>query len=246
MHRFFVPHSNVKDKKVYITDKNELRHIEKVLRLGVGDKAIVFDGQGGEYEVTIAEIDKDSCLAIIDNEIINAEESKIHLSLIQGIAKGDKMDTIVQKAVEVGVSSIYPILTEHTVVKLDTEKSIKKVQRWQSIAIEACKQCRRNTIPKVYPITTWERILPELTGKVGVMLYEGENKLSLRDFLQANNLKGEIFIIVGPEGGFSDQEVAKARDNGILIVTMGQRILRTETAGLVGAAIVLYEAGDLG
>lgn len=246
MHRFFVPHTNIKDKKVYITDKNELRHIEKVLRLGVNDKAIIFDGRGTEYEVTINEINKSCCEANIDKENFNEEKSNIHLSLIQGIAKGDKMDTIVQKAVEVGVGGIYPILTEHTVVKLDAEKSIKKVQRWQNIAIEACKQCRRNTIPKIYPVTTWDDMLPQLAGKNVVMLYEGEEKLGLKEYLQANRLEGELFIIVGPEGGFSETEVAKAKAQGIDVVKMGSRILRTETAGLVGAAIVLYELGDLG
>lgn len=247
MHRFFVPASNIMDKKVYITDKKELKHMSRVLRLGIGDNVAIFDGEGTEYEVIITETDKDSWTADIINITANDNESSIKLCLIQGIAKGDKMDTIIQKAVEVGIDSIYPVLTEHTVVKLDPLKDIKKVERWQSIALEACKQCRRNTIPKIFPVHTYDGVMEKIKGKASVMLYEKEDKLNLKELLKKEVFDTkEIYLLVGPEGGFSNKEVDKARQNGAFVVTMGKRILRTETAAIVGSSIILYELGDLG
>lgn len=247
MHRFFVPASNIVDKRVFITDKKELKHMSKVLRLGIGDNVVVFDGKGTEYEVIITETDKDTWTGDIINHIVNKYNSPIKLFLIQGIAKGDKMDTIIQKAVEIGVDSIYPVLTEHTVVKLDPSKSQKKVERWQNIALEACKQCRRNTVPEVFPVTTYDEVIEKIKDQNSVMLYEKEDKLSLKEVLKKGVLsRGEIFLLVGPEGGFSNKEVDKARQSGTHVVTLGERILRTETAAIVGSAIIIYELGDLG
>ncbi|NLB88595.1 MAG: 16S rRNA (uracil(1498)-N(3))-methyltransferase [Syntrophomonadaceae bacterium] len=247
MHRFFVPASNIEDKKVYITDKKELKHMSKVLRLGVGDNVIVFDGKGSEYEVIITETDKEGWTADIIKAAVKDVKPKVKLSLVQGIAKGEKMDTIIQKAVEVGITSIYPVLTEHTVVKLDALKGNKKVERWQNIALEACKQCRRNTIPEVLPVTTYDEIIEKIKDKNSIMLYEKEDKLSLREVLKKDLSDAEeIFLLVGPEGGFSNKEVDKARASGTFVVTLGEKILRTETAAIVGSAIVLYELGHLG
>lgn len=247
MHRFFVPASNIEDKKVYITDKKELKHMSKVLRLGVGDNVIVFDGKGSEYEVIITETDKEGWTADIIKAAVKDVKPKVKLSLVQGIAKGEKMDTIIQKAVEVGVDSIYPVLTDHTVVKLDALKSNKKVERWQNIALEACKQCRRNNVPEVFPITTYDEVMDRIKGSKSVMLYEKEDKLSLKEVLQKEMAGAEeIFLLVGPEGGFSNKEVERAREGGTFLVTLGENILRTETAAIVGSALILYELGYLG
>lgn len=247
MHRFFVHRKDILDDKLYIKDKNELKHMEKVLRLKTGDKVIVFDGQGMEYEVIITDTSLDCWVAEINHKIFRPNNANIRLSLVQGIAKGDKMDMIIQKAVEIGVDTIYPILTEHTVVKYVGDKGEKKVNRWQTIALEACKQCQRNTLLEIKPITTLPDILIEIKGPTCIMLYEKEEEVRLKDLLRNEfKTKEEIFLIVGPEGGFSENEVEKARNNGTFIATLGSRILRTETASLIGAALVLYELGDLG
>ncbi len=247
MYRFFVHHEDIVDRQIFIRDKKELKHMEKVLRLKMGDEIIVFDGTGFEYEVTIEDTSPDSWLTLINKKRYLPNRSKIQLSLIQAIAKGDKMDTIVQKAVEIGVTTLYPILTEHTVVKLNGEKGHKKVKRWESIALEACKQSGRNTLMDIKPISTFAQVTETIQGRPSVMLYEKEEKNSFKKILKSQTVNAdEIFLLVGPEGGFSPDEVKEAQHKGILLARLGQNILRTETASIIASAIILYELGDLG
>lgn len=247
MHRFFVNERDISGNHITIRDKNELNHMARVLRLKIGDQVIVFDGKGTEYEVTIDETAVDYWSATVNNKIYRPNNPKIHLSLIQGIAKGDKMDLIIQKAVEIGVNTLYPVLTEHTVVKLDGEKAHKRMQRWEAIALEACKQSRRNTLLTIKPISSFAEVIKKTRGISSIMLYEKEEQVSLKEILrQQDILTNEVFLIIGPEGGFSPNELEMAKENGVFIATLGQKILRTETASIVGSAIVLYELGDLG
>lgn len=248
MHRFFVPPDKIADKRAYL-EKDEARHIEKVLRLKSGDRITLFDGTGAEY---------DAVLIGRQNQVLEAEIVQVHnqeesmstkLSLLQGMAKGDKMDTIIQKAVEIGVSSIYPVICERTVVRLSGDRAQSKVIRWQQIAREACKQCRRNTIPEVKKITAYPELFQYTQGNPLIMLYENENETGLKRLLRDKEKEfcgKEIFILVGPEGGFAAHEVQQAYDHQAFMASLGPRILRTETAGLVAASIVLYEYGDLG
>ncbi|NLJ72918.1 MAG: 16S rRNA (uracil(1498)-N(3))-methyltransferase [Syntrophomonadaceae bacterium] len=248
MHRFFVSNTDISGDKLFIRDKNELNHIKKVLRLKVGDRILVFDGSGYEYEALIVNTSMEIGEATIINKLFNPNNTKFNLSLVQGIAKGDKMDLIVQKAVELGVASIYPVLTEHTVVSYQGDKAMKKVARWKSVAVEACKQCQRNTLLDIKPISSLAKVIKEIDSHNAIMLYEKETDIRLKELLKSLDFieKNDLFLMVGPEGGFSDIEVALARQNNINIATLGSRILRTETASLIGAAIVLYELGDLG
>jgi len=179
---------------------------------------------------------------------LRESEPALKLYLAQGIAKGEKMDTIIQKSVEIGVAAIYPVSCERSVVRLAVDKAEKKVHRWQSIAREACKQCRRNLIPEVIPVMNFTSLLEEIGDKPAIMLYENENQTSLKSLLksQLREINGqEIFLLIGPEGGFSPQEVETANRKGIYTASLGPRILRTETAGLVAASIILYEYGDM-
>ncbi len=247
MHRFYVKPSDIRDNQIYITDQKELRHMERVLRLRSGDQIIIFDGKGTEYEVTIEETFSDYWIAGINKKSYRPNKSKVHLSLIQGIAKGDKMDTIIQKAVEIGVDTIYPVLTDNTVVKLHGERSHKRWQRWESIALEACKQCGRNTLPQIKPISTFVQVIDEIKDKSLIMLYEKEEELRLQEILRTGKISSdEIYLLVGPEGGFSPNEVKQSQKHGALLATLGQNILRTETASIIGSALILYELGDLG
>lgn len=249
MHRFFVAPENISGSQVYI-DAEQTRHIQKVLRLKAGHTIRVFDGLGHEYEVCLIGREDEFLKGEIKQEIKRHAEAPLFLSLVQGIAKGDKMDNIIQKAVEIGVGEIYPLLSQNTVVKVEPERSNKKVQRWQNIAREACKQCCRNWIPTVHNPVTFTQLLELTQGLPTILLYEGENQRGLKSVLreQAPLILSapQTFIIIGPEGGFSPEEAAQAQAKNIVTAGLGPRILRTETAGIVAASIILYELADLG
>ncbi|MDD2586983.1 MAG: 16S rRNA (uracil(1498)-N(3))-methyltransferase [Syntrophomonadaceae bacterium] len=249
MHRFFVSADNITATIVRI-DSEQSRHIEKVLRLKPGDTIILFDGSGAEYQARILGKDESNLLlAEIASTAQKDNEPGVKLSLVQGIARGEKMDTIIQKAVEVGVSTIYPLQCERAVVQLKGEKAQKKVNRWQVIAREACKQCRRNIIPEVKPVISFYDLLRVINTTPAIMLYENEQKLRLKKVLDTNRdniISQGLYLIVGPEGGFSPREVETAQESGCLTAGLGPRILRTETAGIVASSLVLYEFNDLG
>jgi len=248
MHRFFISANNIRGNKVYIDDE-QTRHIEKVLRLRTGDFVKAFDGTGREYTLRLTERKKGRLTAQIESFLIKENEPLLKLSLAQGIAKGDKMDTIIQKAVELGVSVIYPFTSERTVVHLKAEKAAKKQERWQKIAREACKQCERNIIPEVKPVIEFNRLLDEIGNRPAIMLYEKEEKMSLKTLLRKKKDdfgKEQLFLLVGPEGGFAPWEVEAARRANIFTVKFGPRVLRTETAGIAASSIIMYEWGDLG
>jgi len=249
LHRFFVAPENIMGSIVHI-DAEQTRHIEKVLRFKAGEKIRVFDGQGHEYETRLAGKIDGSLTGEILQEIQRSNEAPLHLSLVQGIAKGDKMDSIIQKAVEIGVRDIYPLASQYAVVKVDQERASKKVERWQSIAREACKQCRRNQVPSVHTPGSFSAMLNLVQGCPAILLYENEDHNGLKAVLREKRevfLKApQLFLIIGPEGGFSPAEVAAAREQGVLVAGLGPRILRTETAGIVAASIILYELADLG
>lgn len=247
MHRFFVSAQNIKNNKVYI-DEDQSRHIEKVLRLRTGDIISVFDGKGHEYQVRLSGREKKTLLADIEAELKRENEALTRLSLVQGIPRGDKMDTIIQKAAEIGVSTIYPLISERTVIKLAGEKAEKKVDRWQLIAREACKQCRRNVIPEVKPVLDFNALFREIGQKPAIMLYENEEQTGLKTLLREKqeSLAGrDIFLLLGPEGGFSQAEVEESRRRKIIPAGLGPRILRAETAAIVAAGIIMYEYDEM-
>ncbi|MBO8159151.1 16S rRNA (uracil(1498)-N(3))-methyltransferase [Thermosyntropha sp.] len=247
MHRFFVKRENVKGDKAFI-EKDESHHIEKVLRLKPGDKIILFDGRGTEYHAVLEKKVNNQLVALIQEICEINNEPPLKVNLVQGIPKGDKMDLVIQKAVELGVASIYPVVTTRTVVKLARDKAVKKAARWQDIAIEACKQCRRNIIPEVKPVAAFSDILEIIGENWAIMLYEKEENARLKNILREKKGTGEqeVFLLVGPEGGFAPHEAKLAQEKGIFLAGLGPRVLRTETAGIAGLSIILYELGDLG
>ncbi|KUG04299.1 ribosomal rna small subunit methyltransferase e [hydrocarbon metagenome] len=244
MHRFFVSADDIRGDIAYI-DKQEARHIKKVLRLKAGDEVILFDGSGQEYRALLMESGNNVLSARITEISIKEDSPDISLCLVQGIAKGDKMDNIIQKATEIGAAVIYPLSSERTIVRLQGDNAVKKVSRWQHIAREACKQCRRNVVPLIKPVMEIDQVCQEIGEFPALMLYENEQNNRLRQVL--NSIKetvlanGKIFLIVGPEGGFSEVEVEKARIQGVKIASLGPRILRTETAGIAASSIIMYE-----
>jgi 16S rRNA (uracil1498-N3)-methyltransferase len=174
-------------------------------------------------------------------------ESPLKITLVQGLPKGDKLELIIQKCTELGITAIWPVQTERVVVRLDSSKAGERRKRWTRIALEAAKQCRRQLVPEVSVLQDWQTILHNLPQDAqGILLWESENNKSLRAVLSDIRTDRPIFIFVGPEGGFTQEEVHAAQARGIEAVTLGPRILRTETAGLATLAIISFQLGDLG
>ena len=224
----------------------DVQHISRVLRLKVGDSIIVVapDGSAGIAKINSIVVDK--VVIVLQETIIEDKEAPLNVYLAQGLPKSDKMDYIVQKAVELGVRGVFPMDAEHSVVQYDQAKRNKRLERWQKIAVEAAKQCGRAVIPIVKPIADLTTILASFDVEtVILMLYEGQTAQGLKQALAEHHAKNHL-LLVGPEGGFSAKEVALCQSHGACIVTLGPRILRTETAALAGVSIVMYEYGDLG
>ncbi len=247
MHRFVVSQKDIENGCIIITG-DDLKHLRQVLRLGTGDKIGAFDGLGMEYEAQLTEVSKDRAVAVILSSFEAQSEPATRVTLFQGLPKGDKMDLIIQKAVELGVHKIVPVITQRTVVQLDKKSKEKKAERWSKIAREAAKQCHRAYVPEVAIPEDFDKILEEFKNYDStVMFYEGTVKKCLKELLKCytiNKIK-DIALLIGPEGGFTELEVEKCRTAGIDIVSLGKRILRTETAAITSLSIIMYEMGEL-
>jgi 16S rRNA (uracil1498-N3)-methyltransferase len=187
---------------------------------------------------------KEIALKII-NHFSPGGEPPVKITLVQGLNKGDKMEYIVQKATELGVTDIIPMICHRSVVRLEGVKAVDRQERWQRVALEAAKQCRRAIIPKVHEIQNISEVLEKIPlGTLSFLPWEQEKSFGLREILSGDK-KESVFIFIGPEGGFEEKEVKQAIDKGVAVVTLGDRILRTETAGLACAAIVMFQWGDI-
>ncbi len=246
MHRFFVDKENIQDNKITIIGE-DVKHIKNVLRLAEGDILSLCDKQGTDFTAEICELSKDKVVCNILDIKASDTEPPIEILLYQGIPKSTKMDLIIQKSTEIGVAKIIPVITNRTVVKIqDRKKEEKKLERWNKITEEAAKQCKRGVIPEVSQILTFEEMLRVLKNDGLIIVpYENEENVGIKEVLKDRSCK-KINIIIGPEGGFESEEIDALKDIGANIVSLGPRILRTETAGLVTSAIVLYELGDFG
>ncbi|MGE5678319.1 MAG: 16S rRNA (uracil(1498)-N(3))-methyltransferase [Pseudomonadota bacterium] len=245
MNRFFVNRENIRDDKITVTGE-DVQHISKVLRLRQGDRIMLCDGEGMDYLAEILEFDKLSVLTGIIESESSKSEPDIEVILYQGIPKAAKMDMIIQKCTEMGISRIVPVYTARTVVKLESEKDErKKVDRWAKIAEEAAKQSGRGMIPAITMPFDLSGALRDASGLDMVIVpYELAGSLSLKEALQKGKVKS-IGFFIGPEGGFEAEEVIKARGIGAVPVTLGKRILRTETAGIAVLAGIMYEYDQL-
>ncbi|MZP28806.1 16S rRNA (uracil(1498)-N(3))-methyltransferase [Heliobacterium undosum] len=254
MHRFLFEPRNLTGDRVYL-DREESQHLSKVLRLRAGDTVLAFDGQGNEYEAVVAEITGDKvCLESL-RPTGASREAPIRLWLLQGVAKGEKMDLVIQKATELGVEKILPVLTERSVVRLDAAKAKERRDRWQKIAREAAKQCQRTVIPEVQLPVAWSEVITGWDMTTPLLIpWEEERGMGLKQVLSVLREDGllhgspsqVIGLAIGPEGGLTAAEAALARDRGAQTVGLGPRILRTETAGIAALAAIMYELGDWG
>jgi len=224
---------------------SEVRHIRRALRLRAGDGIVVFDGSGREYEGTIVEEGPSSVLIEIQNIISSERESPLEITLAQSLLKGEKMDTLIQKATELGAKEIIPFFSSRSVPLLDKSKRLKRYHRWERIAVEASKQCGRGVIPRIEPLQDYfEMLQAPSPDSLRLILWEKEGA-SLKEILKTSKEKTKIFFIVGPEGGVSNEEVERAKEVGFIPVNLGKRILRSETASLCLLSILQYECGDL-
>ncbi|WP_027308572.1 16S rRNA (uracil(1498)-N(3))-methyltransferase [Caloramator sp. ALD01] len=246
MHKFFVKTDNIINDKINITN-DDVQHITKVLRLKIGDSIQICDGNENEYICDIVEINKKSVICQIKEKFKNRNESNINIVLFQGLPKAQKMELIIQKGVEIGVKEFYPIITERVVVKTDGKDISNKLERWNRIAYEAAKQSNRGIIPTVNNLISFEEALDILKMfDLIVVPYEKEKSTSFKELFNESRDYKNIAVIIGPEGGFSEEEINIFIKNGFKPITLGPRILRTETAGLVASTILLYELSDIG
>lgn len=242
MSRFFVDPSDVTERYIYLSDRGDLHHMKKVLRLSIGDELDVSDGTAWEYHVRIEALDEDEAkLQILDKQKF-AREPRLQVTLFQGIPKAGKMEGIIQKSVELGVHAIVPVFMERTVV-VDKGNFGKKQDRWQKISDEAVKQCKRGIIPEVGSAVKFSGMLDVLPNYDLILFpYENEENRTIKDCLrQITRLPETVAIIIGPEGGFSEKEARLLDEAGAERVSLGKTILRTETAGPAALAMTMYE-----
>lgn len=275
MSRFFTVPENIGAQWITIDDRNDLHHMRKVLRLQPGDEVDVSDGQAWEYRARIDSLDDEEALLTILDKQSFAAEPATEITLYQGIPKQSKMETIIQKCVELGVHRIVPVFMDRTVV-VDKGNFGKKIDRWRKVSSESVKQCRRGIIPEVSDALKMPQVMEELTGAVSgepnaagtspaeagihpahgstrpydliLIPYENEDGTTIKDVLREANvprqqkLSGKrIAVLIGPEGGFSESEVAAVTAAGGHSVSLGRTTLRTETAGMAAIAMIMYE-----
>ena len=243
MHRFFIPKPFKQEMQITGQDAH---HIMDVLRMGPGDPLQVVADDGISFLGKITAVSTNTVTVLAQEILRESHEPDVRISLLQGLAKGEKMELIIQKAVEIGVTEIFPLAMDHSVVVLDRSKAGKKTERWQKIAEAAAKQSKRDVIPVVHEVMKLSQVLKEEKWDLLVIAYESENRISLKEVLQVRRNAKSIGVIIGPEGGLSNEEVKVAQDAGGTAVSLGRRILRTETAGLVAATAILYETDNLG
>jgi 16S rRNA (uracil1498-N3)-methyltransferase len=239
--RFFTAQPLAEGQSIAL-EKEPSRHIAKALRMQVGDALCLFDGSGLEARATISAIEKDRVRATPDTVASVSRESPLEVTLIVAVSRGDRMDTVVQKATELGVKTIWPLLSERAGVRLDGDRLLKKLGHWQRIAISACEQCGRNQIPEISApaklATVLQRAADTRPG-LRLILHPAGEVSALAP--QCDSL----LLLVGPEGGFSEAEVSAAVAAGFHNFQLGPRILRTETAPLAALAVAQARWGDL-
>ena len=234
MHRFYVNPNQVQEDSIRIVGA-DVNHIKNVLRMKQGEEIIICNGQGKDCYCIIDRVSESEIIARIEHQQDTGTEQKTRVTLFQGLPKQDKMELIIQKAVELGVYEIVPVMTKRAVVKLDDKKKEeKKLERWQAIAEGAAKQSGRGIIPKICPVMSYQEAIKSMKNLgLGLLPYENAKGMSYtKELLQSLSQYDSIGVMIGPEGGFEETEIELAKENGIHPITLGKRILRTETAGL--------------
>ena len=247
MDRFFVEKKNINlENNTCTIEGEDVKHISKVLRCKIGEELEVCDSDNNEYICEITNIDKSTVELDILEKVDIKRESNLKIKLYQGLPKGPKMEMILQKLTEVGVDEIILVQTKRSVVKVDDKKEDKKIERWERIIYEAAKQSKRGKIPKLRGVLSFKEALVDMQNNdFNIAPYENERTKSIKQAIKSLDISN-IGIFVGPEGGFDESEIEAIENINGQSVSLGPRILRTETASVVASSIVLYELSDLG
>ena len=225
-------------------DAQAATHIARVLRLKPNDQIIVFNGQGGEYVGVINEIDKRTVTVKLISHQQTATESSLHITLVQGISRGERMDYTLQKSVELGVSEIYPVTTQHVSVHLDAARAQKKQSHWQGIVNSACEQSGRVSVPEVFAVQALQSCVEKLAAVKNQLMVVLDHRANTTLTKINRGDKNRIIFVVGPEGGLSVEELDWLANAGFTAIAMGPRVLRTETAALAAISVMQALWGD--
>ncbi len=242
MPRFFIDKSDINDE-IIVLDKENSNHLAKVLRSKVGDEVTVCDKEETDYDCVISSISKNEVELKIEKQYKNETEPTVKVTLFQALPKQSKMELIIEKCVEIGITEITPIETKFCVAKKN-DKSDNKIERWQKISETAAKQCNRGIIPKINDVIDIKDIKNEVEKfDMFLVAYEKEDKIKIKDLLQNSTKSGimNIGIVIGSEGGFCESEIEMLKGFGLTSVSLTSRILRTETASMFLLTILMYE-----
>lgn len=240
---FYIKNNQIDENKITLYG-SDVKHIKNVLRHKIDDLITICDEDGTRYISKIVRMENDEIVLDVTEKLIDSNEPLVAITLVQGLPKSDKMDFIVQKCTELGAKEIIPTTMERTVVKIDDSNSAKKVERWNKIAFEASKQCGRTRVPTVEKIVNLENIVENLSKyDIVIVPYECEKDNMLKTVLRNidTNIRN-IAVVIGPEGGFSEKDIVLLEKlPNVKKISLGKRILRTETAGIATIAMLLYE-----
>lgn len=242
MNHFFVEEWQVQGSDIVIQG-SDVNHIKNVLRMKAGDEIMVSDGTDKHFICSITELSEENVIAKIVDVDSNSSELPVKLTLFQGLPKADKMELIIQKAVELGAYEIVPVAMRRCVVKLDAKKEKNKLARWNGISESAAKQSKRMIIPQVKPVMTFQEAVAYAKGlDYNVIPYEfAQGMKQSKERIKKISEYKQVGIFIGPEGGFDEAEISLAKENHMQIISLGKRILRTETAGLTTLSIIMFE-----
>ncbi|MCQ9208472.1 MAG: 16S rRNA (uracil(1498)-N(3))-methyltransferase [Omnitrophica bacterium] len=241
MSKFFIPPASIQGD-IAMIDGKEAHHILDVMRLKAGDRIEAFDGKGTLYQGHILDTANKKVKLKIERVRKTTAVSNLKVTLIQALPKKNKIDYIIQKCTELGVDTIIPVQTARTIVKLDKQKQIARRKRWERIAREAAKQCGRTVNPRIKELTSWKDVLSRLDNfDLKLLPCLSENTQKIKDVLQAQNKVEKIALFIGPEGGFTTEEIRQAQDAGCLAVSLGVNVLKSDTASVCALAMINYE-----
>jgi 16S rRNA (uracil1498-N3)-methyltransferase len=236
--RVYTPQALAQGLQIELAEPQS-HYLSKVLRMDTGRELILFNGLGGEYQASISAIHKKFIEVTLGEFSPENKQSPLELELAIGVSRGDRMDWVLQKATELGVTKITPLLTERTEVKLKGERADKKMEHWQQIIISACEQCQRNLVPVLTEPCNFADWVTQCDAKLKFVLHHRDNQ-----GLPAQQQTNQVALLIGPEGGLTDEEIALAQTQHFTALTLGPRVLRTETAPIAAISLVQYLWGD--
>ena len=249
MPKFFISSNQIKDNNEVVIIGEDVKHISNVLRMKPEDEVQVCNAETSiNYLISLEKFEKDKIYGKILKEIKSEAESSVNINIFQGVPKSDKMELIIQKSTELGVKEITPVDMIRCVSKVSQKDEKKKLERWQKISEVAAKQSGRDIIPVIHKINTIENICKKINEYDMIIVpYEKAENMSLKDAIESikkmNKINLSIGIVIGPEGGFDESEIEKLKTSGAMIITLGKRILRTETVALAMVSVIMYELG---